>query len=162
MKDEAKRINPDIRKIEYGKKDLKELTLYPLSIGDQFKVTNIITEVVQTLVAGSASGQLNDLAFMTAVIQALEKNIGEVLVLIAEISPEEAEEIINSLTNIQLMSIVESVWDVDYEPALKKGKDLFERGKNVFNSRRSSPSSSKAIHNTDSKTSTEKATNQEG
>lgn len=161
MMDDAQRINPDVRKITYGKKELKELTLYPLSIGDQFKVTNIITEIVQTLVINSANQRVNDLAFMTAVIRALEKNIGEILVLIADISPEEAEEVVNSLTNTQFVALVESVWETDYEPALKKSKDLFERGKKMFGSRKSSPNFSNSIPNTDLKTFTEKATERE-
>jgi hypothetical protein len=154
---DEKRLNPDIRIITYGKKELKELTLYPLSIGDQFKATDMITSVVQQLVSGQREGQLNDLFFMTAIMQALESNLGKILTLIADIPEDESKEIINTLTNTQLLDIVESVWAVDYEPALKKGKNLFERGKSVFGSRRSSPSSSSASPSIDLKTSTEKA-----
>jgi hypothetical protein len=156
MTDE-KRLNPDIRVITYGKKEMKDLTLYPLSIGDQFKVTDMITMVVQQLVSGTREGQLNDLVFMTAVMQALETNLGKILSLIADIPEDESKEIVNTLTNTQLLDIVESVWAVDYEPALKKGKNLFERGKSVFGSRRLSQSSSSASPSTDLKTSTEKA-----
>jgi hypothetical protein len=155
---DAKRINPDIRNITYGKKELKELTLYPLSIGDQFKVTDIITSVVQKLVAGTKENQLNDFVFMSAIINALEDNLGKVLILIADIPEDEVKNILQDTTNSQLMDIVESVWEVDFEPALKKGKNLFERGKSVFDLKRSSPSSSNVTHNTDLKTSTEKVT----
>lgn len=157
MTDE-KRLNPDIRIITYGKKELKELTLYPLSIGDQFKVTDMITMIVQQLVSGTREGHLSDFVFMTAVMQALETNLGKILSLIADIPEDEAKEIVNILTNTQLLDIVESVWTVDYEPALKKGKNLFERGKSVFGSRRSSPGSSSPSPSTDLKTSTEGAT----
>jgi hypothetical protein len=159
MTDE-KRLNPDIRTITYGKKEMKELTLYPLSIGDQFKVTDIITQVVQNLVNGAREGNLNDYVFMSAVISAMQMNVGKILTLISDITEEEAAEIINNLTNSQLVDIVESVWAVDYEPALKKGKNLFERGKSVFGSRRSSQNSSSSSLNTDLKTSTEKAIEQ--
>ena len=157
MTDE-KRLNPDIRIITYGKKELKELTLYPLSIGDQFKVTDMITMIVQQLVSGTREGHLSDFVFMTAVMQAFETNLGKILSLIADIPEDEAKEIVNILTNTQLLDIVESVWTVDYEPALKKGKNLFERGKSVFGSRRSSPGSSSPSPSTDLKTSTEGAT----
>ena len=157
MNDE-KRLNPDIRIITYGKKELKDLTLYPLSIGDQFKVTEIITQVVQQLVVGAKEGNLSDFIFMSAVMTALETNLGKVLTLISDITEEEAAEVINTMTNSQLVDVVESVWDVDYEPALKKGKNLFERGKSVFASERSLPSSSSAILNTDLNISTEEAT----
>lgn len=160
MNDE-KRLNPDIRTIVYGKKELKELTLYPLSIGDQFKVTDMITSVVQNLVAGARDGQLADIVFMTAVMNALETNLGKILTLISDTSEEESKEVIDTMTNTQFLDIIESVWAVDYEPALKKGKNLFERGKSVFGSKRLSPSSSNASPNTDLKTFTEKATEPE-
>lgn len=157
MTDE-KRLNPDIRIITYGKKELNDLTLYPLSIGDQFKVTDIVTSVVQKLVAGAASGQLSDYVFMSSVISALQENLGKVLTLISDITEEEAAKVIDTMTNSQLVDVVESVWAVDYEPALKKGKNLFERGKSVFGSRRLSPSSSSVIPNIDLKTSIEEVT----
>ena len=157
MTDE-KRLNPDIRIITYGKKELNDLTLYPLSIGDQFKVTDIVTSVVQKLVAGAASGQLSDYVFMSSVISALQENLGKVLTLISDISEEEAAKVIDTMTNSQLVDVVESVWAVDYEPALKKGKNLFERGKSVFGSKRLSQSSSSVIPNTDLKISTENDT----
>jgi len=156
--DDEKRLNPDIRIIAYGKKELKDLTLYPLSIGDQFKVTEIITQVVQQLVVGAKEGNLSDFIFMSAVMTALETNLGKVLTLISDITEEEAAEVINTMTNSQLVDVVESVWDVDYEPALKKGKNLFERGKSVFGSKGLLQSSSSVIPNTDLKISTEKAT----
>lgn len=156
MNDE-KALNPDIRTIQYGKKELHELTLYPLSIGDQFKVTDMVTTVVQDLVKGTKEGQLNDMVFMTSAMNALEKNLAKVLSLIADIPETESADIINKLTNTQLLTIIESVWAVDYEPALKKGKNLFERGRSVFDSKRLSPSSSSASPSTDLKTSTEKA-----
>lgn len=157
MEDE-KALNPDITDFKYGKKEMKNLTLYPLSIGDQFKVTDMITEVVQNLVKGTREGQLNDFAFMTSVMDALEQNLGKVLSLIADITEEESLEVIDHLTNSQLVDIIEIIWAVNYEPALKKGKNLFERGKSVFDSKRSSPSSLEASPSTDLKISTEKAT----
>lgn len=155
MSEDAKLLNPDIRDIVYGKKELKKLTLYPLSVGDQFKVTDIVTKVVQDLVKGQQEGILGDFAFMTSVMEALETNLGKILTLISDSSEEEAKEIISQLTNTQLADIIESVWIVDYEPMLKKGKSLFERGKSVFSSKKSSPTSSSPILNTGSMTSTE-------
>jgi hypothetical protein len=149
-----KKMNPDITDITYGKKELKILVIYPLSIGDQFKVTNMITEIVKNLVENK--GTAGDYAFMTAIMNALEKNLSKILSLVADISEEESKDIVDSLTNIQLMDIVETIWTVNYEPALKKGQDLFERGRQLFALKRSSPSSSSSTPSTDLKTSIEK------
>ena len=99
MEDESKLLNPDIREITYGKKQLRKLTLYPLSAGDQFKVTNLVTGVVQELVRGQQEGKTGDFAFMTAVMEALQKNLGQILILISDISEEEAATVIDQLTN---------------------------------------------------------------
>jgi hypothetical protein len=158
--DEDKSMNPDITDITYGKKELKTLALYPLSVGDQFKVTNMITEIVKQLVENK--GAVGDFAFMQSVMIALEKNLGKILSLVADIEEAEANDIVNSLTNTQLVSIIEVIWAVNYEPALKKGQDLFDRGKQLFASRRSSPSSSSATPSTDLKTFTENPTEKVG
>jgi hypothetical protein len=154
MEDE-KALNPDIRDIFYGKKKLTKLTLYPLSVGDQFKVTEIISGVVQNLVKEHTISNFNDIVFMTAVIGAVEENICKILTLISDCTDEEAKAIISDLTNNQLMDVVESIWIVDYEPMLKKGKSLFERGKSVFGLKSLSQNSSDSTLNTDSMTSIE-------
>ena len=156
--DESKQLNPDIMDIIYGKKELKKLTLYPLSVGDQFTVTNMVTEVAQTLVAAQKTSKLDDLVFVTALMAALENNLGKILSLVASIPEDESKNIINDLTNTQLVDIVDAIWVVSYEPALKKGKGLYERAKSVFNSKESLPSSSDSIPSTDLRTSTDAAT----
>jgi len=157
MSEDTRLLNPDITEISYGKKEIKSLTIYPLSVGDQFKVTNMVTEVIQRLVAAQKANNLTDIAFATAMMAALENNLGTVLSLVASIPEDESKEIISELTNKQLLEIVDVIWTVNYEPALKKGQSLLERAKSVFNSGKSSPSSSNATPNTDSKTSTGKA-----
>jgi len=161
MENTEKLLNPDIRDITYGKKELKTLTLYPLSVGDQFKVTDIVTKVVQDLVRGQQEGKTGDFAFMTVVIEALEKNLGQVLTIVADISEKEAKAVISQLTNTQFANVVESIWVVDYEPMLKKGKSLLERGKSLFGSRKSLQDSSDTTLNTGSKTSTGLVTTKE-
>jgi hypothetical protein len=140
-------LNPDIKEISYGKKELKKLTIYPLSVGDQFQVTNMVTLIAKSLVA--YEGQTKDLAFMTAVMTSLEDNLGKILGLVADLPEAEGKKIINDLTNSQLADIVEIVWTTSYESALKKGKSLYEKGKKVFLSERPLPDSSSPIPSID-------------
>lgn len=159
--DEARQLNPDITEIVYGKKELKNLIIYPLSAGDQFKVTNMVTEIVQTLVAAQRANHSTDLVFVTAVIAALENNLGKILSLVATIPEDESKIIISDVTNTQLADIAEIIWSVNYEPALKKGKSLLERAKSMFGSSGSLSNSLDSSHNTGLKTSTEKVINTE-
>lgn len=149
MNDDTKRINPDVHEIDYGKKELKKLVLYPLSVGDQFTVTDIITNIAKELVQAQQLGNMNDYTFMVTLMGVLKTNINKVLSLIACITEEESNDIIHDLTNSQLLDIVDIVWSVNFEPALKKGQSLLERGRSVFGSSPSSPSSSSSTLNTD-------------
>ena len=148
-------INPDIKEIIYGKKELKTLSIYPLSVGDQFTLTDIITEVAIQLIDAKNKGTQNDYSFMASVLEIIQEKIGKVLSLVADVSEEEAANIIKNLTNNQLMEIIDIVWTVNYEESLKKGQSLLEKGKSVFSSRKSLQDSSNGIHNIGSNTSTE-------
>lgn len=153
-------LNPDIRIIRYGKKELTEVTIYPLSVRDQFKLVDLITSVVQDL-ASVQSGNLNDLTFVSLVMKAVEENVTKILAICADIEESQADEIIGSMTNTQLADLVESIWNTDFEPMLKKGKSLFDRAKSMFSSRRSLPDSSNSTLNIGSNTSTEEVTKTE-
>lgn len=154
-------INPDVKIIYYGKKELKEMTLYPLSVGDQFTVTDIITKVIQQVVTAQNLANANDYSFMLATIQVVKDNINKVLSLITDLDNEQAEKAIGDLTNTQLLDIAEIVWSVNYEPSLKKGQSLLERGRKVLNLNKSSQSSSSSTLNTDLNTSIGEVTEKE-
>lgn len=130
-------LNPDIRNIEYGKREIKSLQIFPLSIRDQFKLSSMVTSVVTGLVESQEEQQFSDAAFMRQVMESIEANITEIVCVMADIKKEEADEIIDAMTNTQLLELVEIIWVVNYEPAIKKGRDLFERGRNLFPSKRS-------------------------
>jgi len=153
-------LNPDIRTLDYGKKEIKSLTIYPLSIKDQFYLTDFITKIIQELAAVQLTGS-NELVFAEKIIEAVEENLGQILSIVADISKEEAEKILESLTNTQLADLIESIWICDYEPMLKKGKSLFDRAKSVLGTKKSSQNSSNSTPSTGSNTSIEKATIQE-
>jgi len=150
-------LNPDIKEITYGKRTFKKIIIYPLSIGDQFKVTDLITEFIKRLVEVQQKGVTNEFALVTAAIKILEENIIKILSLVADATEEECEDIVNNMTNTQLMDVVEIIWTVNYEPAIKKGRSLFEKGKSIFSSQNSSPDSSDSSLSTGSKMFTEEA-----
>jgi len=160
MSDE-KRLNPDIKEVEYGKKELKTLTIYPLSLGDQFKVTDMITKVIQEIADSQKLGQTSDYAVIDVAMTAIKDNIGKILSLIADLPKDKIDKIIYDLTNTQLVDLVDVVWSVNFEPALKKGKSLFEKGRSVFGSKSLSQSSSSVTPSTDSKMSIAKVTKKE-
>lgn len=153
-------LNPDIRTIQYGKKTLQEVVIYPLSIRDQFKLTELLTSVVQDLANVKTEG-MTDLVFVSLIIKAIEENINKILEICADLSPEEANKIIDEMTNTQLAILVETIWECDFEPMLKKGKSLFDRAKSMFGSRILSQNSSNSTLSIGSNTSMEEVSKTE-
>lgn len=151
-----KKLNPEIKEIEYGKKEIKKLTLYPLSVGDQFTITDIINKIFMGFAEVQSKGRMTEVTSIGLVLEAIKENIYKIIMLVADVSEDKAKEIISNLTNSQLLDIVEIIWEVNFEPAIKKGRTLFEKGKSMFNSERLSPSSSNFTPNTDLKVSTDK------
>lgn len=151
-----KKLNPEIKEIEYGKKEIKKLTLYPLSVGDQFTITDIINKIFMGFAEVQSKGKMTEVTSIGLVLEAIKENIYKIIMLVADVSEDKAKEIISNLTNSQLLDIVEIIWEVNFEPAIKKGRTLFEKGKSMFNSERLSPSSSNFTPNTDLKVSTDK------
>jgi hypothetical protein len=151
-------LNPQMRTIQYGKKTLKELTIWPLSAADQTRITTFITKIVQDTVSQYQKDKgIDNVAFIAIILKNLESNIGKILIPVTDLSEKDVKLLMEELTNLQLVTLIETIWEVSFEPALKKGKDLFDRMKSLLRSERSLPSSSETSPNIDLKTSTEKA-----
>lgn len=139
--DSLSRLNPDIKEFEFGKKELHTVTVYPLAMGDQFKVSDMIVEIAQSVIAANIQGTVSDAIIVKTAIEAIRKNISDILMLITEQTAAEVEDMISEITNNQLTALVEIVWSVNYEESLKNGRSLFERMKQAFQSKRSSQDS---------------------
>ena len=155
----SERMNPKVVEVEYGKREIKTLTLYPLSLKDQFQVTDIICEVIQGM--GNLSGEdgLNEVGLFSSFLENIGKNAPKVIRIVADITEEEADAVFDKITNDQFVLFAEKVWEVNFENALKNAKSLFERIKSQTSkqttSKRSSQESLSVIPNTPSATSLE-------
>lgn len=145
----AKKLNPAITVVDYGKREIKSITIYPLSVGDQLKVTEIIAQVISDVVdRESAGGKMSNFAYMNLAISAIKDNIAKLIPLISDLKTEEVDGFLDDLTNDQLLDIADVVWKTSYEPSIKKGQDLFARMRNLFPSKRSPQASSSGIQAT--------------
>ena len=153
----SERMNPKVVEVEYGKRELKKLTLYPLSLKDQFQVTDIISKVIQGLGNLPQDGT-SEVAIFSSFLEQIGENANKVISIVADISNEEAEVVFNVITNDQFVFFAEKVWEVNFESALKNAKNLFERIKKQMKPetlKRSSQESSNVIPITPSQTSLE-------
>lgn len=124
-------LNPDIRIVNYGVRELKEANIYPLSVSDQMKATDIISKV---FVSFSSLEEMEDMEVVSFAAKTIKENIEKVLALVMD----EGKVIpFDDLTNNQLNNIVNIIFEVNYEGIIKNFKDLFGKMKTLLISERS-------------------------
>jgi maltooligosyltrehalose synthase len=125
MSEETRTINPDAREIEIGVKKIRKVTLYPLSISDQMKLTEQLTSVIQQFSEFDRSEITNESAidFMKNV---LRDNLTAILQYVID-EDEQDLPTLDEITNNQLYKIANTIFEVNYEGLIKNFKDLFER-----------------------------------
>lgn len=123
MPDEDRtQLNPQIANVTIGVRSLRKISIYPLALGDQLSVTNILKE---GFVAISAAE--DDVEMAGIVVGLLEQNIPLILEFISD--PEEipTDDLIKDITNTQAVEIAEIVYEQNYASLIKKVKGLFEK-----------------------------------
>ena len=113
----------------YGKKNQYNLTLWPLSVGDQLKVSGLVTGFIGTLATILTSEERpSEAAVVAMAVNLIAKDITKVVALTADL-PEDDERIVNlldNLTNMQMAQLVQYVWETNYDSVRKNYASLME------------------------------------
>lgn len=121
------KLNPQIKTVEVGIKSLREVTIYPLSMSDQFKLTDIIVELFKEFTS------FDELDLDET--QVVEKGVGLIkdnLETILSVVTDEKESIsFDELTNTQFSELATLLYEVNYEEMLGNLKSLIERVKKI-------------------------------
>jgi len=121
-------LNPQIREVSVGTNELRKITLYPLSMADQFKMTDAIVDAARQFSVINPK-ELNDAAIVATMVTMVEDNLQDLFnLLLAEGEKITFEE----LTNSQFTEIVEIVFEINYETSIKKFQDLIGKVKTVL------------------------------
>lgn len=163
---DEKRANPQITETDIGVRSLRTITIYPLSMADQIKMTDLITEALNAFylkekqedVASEENQEGIDqenLEFVKLMIDLIKKNLKRLLAMVTDVKKN--EDLLLDMTNIQAAKIVTIIYEVNYESVAKNLKSLFEKVSNIFRSERLSQPFVKPTPSTDSKISTEEA-----
>lgn len=148
--DDQKRLNPQITETDIGVRSLRTITIYPLSMADQIKMTDLITEALKAFVLKKDE---KDIAFVEFMVDLIKENMNRILAMVTDIKPD--EDLLGEITNLQASEIAKILYEVNYEGTIKNLKDLFEKVSNMFPSERLLQPSVKDIPNTGLKISTE-------
>ena len=119
------KLNPQITSVEIGIRELREITVYPLSLSDQISLSKII--------AGAASEYVNsedqsDMAFAAFISKAINENLANILTLVTD---EKGGTILGEITNTQAVNIAEILYEVNYGGVIKNVRSLMEKVKKV-------------------------------
>ena len=124
-------LNPQIREISVGTKELRKVKIYPLSMADQFKMTDAIVAAAQQFSVIDPKN-LNDATIVATMITMIEENLQDLFKLLLA---EEEDITFDELTNVQFSDIVEIVYEINYETSIKKFQDLIDEVKKMLPSK---------------------------
>jgi hypothetical protein len=116
-------LNPDIKEVMVGVRTLRKITLYPLSVVDQMKVTDIFTEAIGIFLANKNAGEIQFVALFIAIIKA---NLAKILELVVD-ETENAEHLLSEITNNQLSCIATLLYEMNYELISKNVNGLLKK-----------------------------------
>jgi hypothetical protein len=161
--EEVRQMNPDIREVSIGRRYLYTLHIYPLSFYQQIEISNVIAEGLAMFFG--QEDKSDDMATVTFFVQLVKDNMGKLIEFttdpeevkdILKLAKEEgAKEIMECVTNKQLVHISTLIYEDNFEEVQKKVANLFEKIKGQYLLERLSPESSDTIPSTTLPTSSE-------
>ncbi len=117
-----KKLNPEIKEIDIGTRELRTIKVYPLSANDQFQLANRLINSIDEL------SSVSDFKTNEEAIGFMENLITENLQVILEYAVDEEERpSFDEMTNNQIYEIANAVFEVNYEGFIKNFKNLFNR-----------------------------------
>jgi hypothetical protein len=119
-----KRLNPEVASIDVGVRHLRKVTFYPLSAGYQLKMTSFLESIFKELVTIEDGNDDSTVAFFTKVLEIVKENINTIIGYICD---EKPEELLDDLTNSQLVDVIKYVYETNYEGPLKNLLSLFQK-----------------------------------
>lgn len=127
MSEKLEAINPRERTTTMGVRGVpKEITVYPLSVGDQLKLTEAISRVLKLFFEktedGSKIEKMSDIAVIESLIETIKENIER----IAELTTDE-KDLLNNMTNEQFLDYVDIVYDMNFGSVKKKLGNLIQK-----------------------------------
>ena len=125
MTEDNRTINPEARTITIGARKPRQITIYPLSITDQMKLTDRFSEVVQEFGQTDRENMTNETA-IEQLKNLIKDNLPEIMSYVVD--PDENDiPTLDEITNRNLYEIARAIFEMNYEDIIKNFKDLFGR-----------------------------------
>jgi len=138
-------LNPRTKTFEFGLRELKSCVIYPLSMADQFRLTNAISKAAEQYQEATLPGNITleevenedtpDTVSNAAktVVNFLQENVETILVMVTD---EKDRPTMDEMDNVQLAELVEIIFDNNYANTIKNFQSLIEKARGLFPSMR--------------------------
>ena len=112
-------LNPQSVNLEIGIRELKSKTLYPLSYGQQLKVSKQITSILATLAKDTMA--MSELEFAQKIMGIILDILPSIITDCSDITEDEFME---EVTNNQIAEIIQHIYQMNYEVLAKNAQSL--------------------------------------
>jgi len=148
------KLNPQVAEIEIGIRNLRTIKVYPLSVGGQLSMTDLVTKGLQGFfeAQGDFVTTEQDVAFVAFLTTLINENLGKII----EMVTDEKGAVLDEMTNVQAAAFAEIIFDMNYGEVLKNAQSLAEKVKALFPSTRPSLLSSEIMEDIGLKTSSKR------
>jgi hypothetical protein len=147
--EELAMLNPDIKEVLVGKRKLRKVKIYPLSLADQTEFTELIGKA---FVRFYTEREKTTAEFAVIIKEEIQTSLSRVF----DIATDEGSALMSDVTNSQAADIAGILYDMNFGILEKKLQSLLGKAKNLFPSLQSSLNSSDGTPMPDQKTSLEK------
>ena len=127
-------LNPRIANVQIGIRELRTISIYPLSVGHQSKTVELITVLINSMAEQKLDG-LTDLQLAEYFGGTISENIKKILEFVTD--PKDKVSI-DDIDNVQLADIIEIVIKNNFGDVTKKLKAIWAQIQDKFLSPKSS------------------------
>ena len=125
---EDSKLNPVVRTTTIGVRVMREISIFPLSVTEQLNLTDLITKTLQEFFKADGGSKTLDVStdnieFVSFVVELIKTNVAEIIELVTE----EEKDLLDDMTNEQLVDFAEVIYEMNFEVAKKKLAGLIKR-----------------------------------
>ena len=122
-------LNPRIKTIELGIEELTEYRIYPLSMADEFRISEIISSVAKDVVALEEKGESSDTQLVQLGLNVIKDNIGTILEMTTK---KDNRPKLTEIDNVQFSELTELIFEINFEGTIKNFQGLVKKIKSMF------------------------------
>ena len=125
MSGENEKLNPAIKTTTIGVRKLRDISIYPLSVGEEIALSDIITEVVTKFVGelkekdkkDISLAQMENVEFVEFITGLIKDNLKKIIDLVTD---ESSDKVLEDMTNDQFFDFAEIVYEMNFGGDIRK------------------------------------------